>query len=371
MKINARRIHYIGLFAALLIVAVSQLLASAETPSSSRPEILDLMKKVDAWQTAHPVMPANDRNWERGTWYTGVMAAWEATHDTAFLNQALAWGRQNGWQFGTEPHGANRLFCVQTWAELYLDKKDPQMIAPAVRWIDTKDEFSPAGAKRWYLDKGIPYVDSLYGAAALAMLAKATGRQQYLTVMDSFFDDVTSTLLDPETGLYYRDPTFIGKKNEHGKKILWSRGNGWAFAGIARILEYLPENDPRRKRYVEVYKRMAAQIVARQSSDGMWRPNLDDATLPANPESSGTAFFTFGLAWGIRHNILDRTTYLPPTQKAFAALVGAISPEGKVQWGQLVDAGPNASTKGDTHEYVTGAFLLAASEAYRLELKTH
>ena len=39
--------------------------------------------------------------------------------------------------------------------------------------------------------------------------------------------------------------------------------------------------------------------------------------------------------------------------------------EGKVQWGQQVDAAPNPLKQESTHEYVTGTFLLAASEMYR------
>ena len=239
------------------------------------------------------------------------------------------------------------------------------MITPAVAWIDSKDEFSPKGApNRWYFDRGVLCRHSLYGAPTLAMLAKGTRRQEYLSVMDSFFDDITATLLDEETGLFYRDPSFIGKRDEHGKRFC---GREAKWMGVRRKIR--PHSGvPARKRSTTqaIYrstKRMAAAIIERQPSDGLWRPNLDDPTLPDNPESSGTAFFTFGLAWGIRHGLLDRATYLPPTQKAFIALVSAVSPEGKVQWGQLVDSKPNPSTKENTHETVTGAFLLAASEA--------
>src|ERR1035438_9319784 len=83
-------------------------------------------------------------------------------------------------------------------------------------------------------------------------------------------------------------------------------------------------------------------------------------------ESSGTAFFCFGLAWGINRHILDRREFLPATEKAYAALADAVGPEGKVQWGQLVDSKPNPAQRESTHEYVTGAFLLAASEVYKL-----
>ena len=162
----------------------------------TKPEVLALLKKVNSWQLAHPVMKPDDRNWERGTWYTGVMDAWKSTHDAVFLDQALAWGRLHAWQVGTEPDGANRLFCVETWAELYLAQHDHAMIEPALKWLATPDPLTPAGAKQWYIDNykanhGFVYVDSLYGASALAMLAKATGDAHYLDIMNAFFDDVT------------------------------------------------------------------------------------------------------------------------------------------------------------------------------------
>jgi rhamnogalacturonyl hydrolase YesR len=353
------------LFAMLASVSLFAVAQSA-APLPARPEILALMHRVDTWQLAHPVMPPTDRNWERGTWYTGVMEAWKATHDKAFFNQALDWGKQNEWQVGTEPRGANRLFCSETWIELYLNKKIPAMIEPTSKWLATPGPYSPAGETRWYLDAGQPYVDSLYGASSLAMLARATGKQEYLPMMRSFFDDITGVLWDKESGLYYRDPSFIGKSTTHSKKIFWSRGNGWAFAGIARILEYLPQNDPDRPKYLAIYERMASELIKRQSSDGFWRANLDDSADIPNPESSGTAFFCFGLAWGINHHILDRGEFLPATEKAYAALANAVSPEGKVLWGQLVDSKPNPALRESTHEYVTGAFMLAASEVYKL-----
>lgn len=351
---------------AVLLWVSSIASAQGATSLPRRAEILQLMHRVDTYQVENPVMKPDDRNWERGTWYTGVMQAWKDTHDEAFLQQALDWGKLNDWQVGTEKLGSNRLFCSETWTELYLAKHDAAMIEPTVEWLKTDAPNSPAGAKRWYLDGGKPYVDSLYGAVVFAMLARATGNQEYLTTMRTFFDDVTGELWDRESGLYYRDPTYIGKRTAHGRKIFWSRGNGWVFAGMARLLDYLPKNDPERPRLLELYRRMATELIHRQSPDGFWRANLDDPEDVPNPESSGTAFCCFGLAWGINHHILDSKTYLPAVENAYAALANAVSPEGKVQWGQQVDARPNPAARESTHEYVTGAFLLASGEVYKL-----
>jgi rhamnogalacturonyl hydrolase YesR len=278
----------------------------------------------------------------------------------------MEWGTQHQWQVGTEQQGANRLFCVETWAELYFIKKDRAMIEPAIRWLDTAAPNSPAGAKVWYLEGGRRYADSLYGASALAMLAKATGDAKYLAYLHAFFWDVHAELFDADAGLFYRDKRFIGQTTKAGKKVFWSRGNGWVLGGIVRVLAYLPEDDPQRPRYVELFKTMAASVAKCQGEDGLWRPNLADPADVAVPESSGTGFFCYALAWGLNRGVLDRATYLPVVEKAWAALVRSVDAEGRVQWGQPVGDRPVALQQAQTHEYVTGTFLLAGSEMIKL-----
>ncbi len=147
--------------------------------------------------------------------------------------------------------------------------------------------------------------------------------------------------------------------------MFWSRGNGWVLGGIVRILEYLPENDPRRPQYVELFKTMAAVIARCQGADGLWRPNLGDVAEFDVPETSGTGFFCYGLAWGINHGLVDRATYEPVVQKAWGGLVKCVRADGKVQWGQLVGDRPARVKQEHTHEYVAGTFLLAGSEVLK------
>jgi rhamnogalacturonyl hydrolase YesR len=198
------------------------------------------------------------------------------------------------------------------------------------------------------------------------MLTKATGDRRYLDIMHRFFRDVQSELYSPEDGLFYRDKRFIGQTTSRGKKIFWSRGNGWVLGGLVRILEYLPETDPERSRYLELYQKMAGSVAQCQGADGLWRPNLGDAEDVPVPESSGTGFFCYALAWGVNRGVLDRSAYLPVVTKAWEGLAANVSPEGKVGWGQPVGDRPVAVKTDQTHEYVTGTFLLAGSEMWKL-----
>jgi rhamnogalacturonyl hydrolase YesR len=338
--------------------------ATAAANVFSKSDITLLLKKVNDYQVSHPVMKDSDRNWERGTWYAGLMAAYHATGDRAYLDQALRWSEKHKWQPGTEGKGANKLTCTQTYLELFFLATNHAFIEPTIQWLHSGQPNAPSGVKVWYLSgTGLRYADSLFvGAPTLAMLAKATGDDKYLDWLNAFFWDVHAEIFDSADGLLYRDKRYIGKTTSEGKKVFWSRGNGWVYAGLPRIISYLPKDEPSRAKFEALFKRMSSAIAKRQPMDGLWRPNLDDPQEFSMPETSGTGFFCYGLAWGINHGVLDRGTYLPVVKRAWDGLVRSVSTEGKVQWGQLVDHQPGDVKQDDSHEYVTGAFLLAGSE---------
>ncbi len=332
--------------------------------------IRDLMHQVNSYTKDNPYKQY-DRGWIRGTYYTGVMGAYHATQDDTYLNQAIAWAEKHEWLLGTAHPGANHLFASMTWAELNLMDPDLAKIQDTIDFIkDSENPKSPACGEVWYGHsadfRSVIYADALYAAPIFSMLYKATGDKSFLEVMDSFFWNVTDLIFDQEDHLYYRDDTYIGRESPHKKKVFWSRGNGWVFAAIPRILQHLDESHPTYPRFLEVYKKMAASLATRQHDDGFWRANLADPDHYRMPESSGTAFFTFGLAWGINKGILDRETYLPVVTKGWKSIVGAVHPNGNFGWVQPVDAEPRPSLPVTTHEYATGLFLLAGSEMLKL-----
>ncbi len=356
-----------------MVVLAASLMAnvnSAEDQTFTPAGITALMQRVNQYTQDNPYQET-DRNWIRATYYTGVLGAYEATRDPAYLEQTLAWARKHEWQVGTEVSGSNRLFCAMTYAQLYLLEPDPKKIEPTVKWLATDAPNSPGGARVWYGHAPVPndrplYSDSLYGAPIFAMLHRATGDQKYVDILNDFFWHVTDTILDQDEDLYYRDPSYIGKTSPNGKKLLWSRGNGWVFAAFPRILKYLPKDDPFYERYVDLYKRMAKTLAARQHVDGLWRSNLGDPDHYLMPETSGTAFFTYGFAWGISQGLLDRDLYGPVVIRAWHGLARSVHSNGKLGWVQPVDAQPRPSLPVTTHEYAAGLFLLAGSEVLKL-----
>ena len=323
-----------------------------------RDSILERMYQVNGFFIENQWMEV-DRNWIRATYFTGLMAFYRVTGDTSLLAQARNWSARHGWRTGTEWfYPANRMTCVQTYLELFFIQPDDSRIRRAMEFMDDQiTDSRPANNQGW------DYVDALYvGTPAYIMMSEATGNAAYAAYGNRMFRDVCKELYDPVDHLFYRDKKAKSEMSRNNFKVFWSRGNGWAFASIPRILGHLPVSDTNYSWYVDLFRQMAASLRKCQGVDGFWRTNLADPVEFPNPESSGTAFFTFSLAWGINHGLLERETYEPVVKKAWNALYSCVDDDGKVGWGQKVARKPEVVDKEDSDEFVAGAFLLAGSE---------
>lgn len=356
------------------LVSITQPLSASneESESNFKPQtILNAMRKVNEYALENPWRPY-DRDWIRATMYTGVMEAYHATGNKTYLEQAKRWAEKHNYSLGHERSGFNRMFNSMTWLELQLLDPDPAIIANIEAQLKEDKPFKPEIGKIWYghephaNDAGWVYADSLYAAPAFVMLHNLTGNQHYLDLIHDAFWNVTDIIYDKEEDLYYRDPTYIGKTSPAGGKILWARGNGWVFAGLPRVLKHLSKDDPYYERYLNVFKKMASSLASRQGDDGFWRANLDDEWHYRMPESSSTAFFTAGFAWGIKEGILDKDAYLPTVIRGWEALNRSIHPDGFLGWVQPVDAAPRPSHPKSTQEYAVGLFMYAGAKIYQL-----
>lgn len=190
--------------------------------------------------------------------------------------------------------------------------------------------------------------------------------------MHHYYMETYDLLFDPEEKLFARDIRFQwtgseeDKKEANGKKIFWSRGNGWVLGGLALILDDMPKDYKHRPFYEELFKTMAARIKALQPEEGLWRVSLLNPEAFNHGEVSGSGFFTFGMAWGVNNGLLDRDEYLPTILKAWEALSACQHPSGMVGWVQNIGASPEPASRDSWQNYGTGAFLLAGSEVLKL-----
>jgi rhamnogalacturonyl hydrolase YesR len=357
-----------ALSAALLLSGCAAINESSG-PQLKRTEVLGMMERVADWQLAHPsTRPGN--GWVQAAGYTGMSALAEISSSPRFEDALLKMGAQNAWTLGPRIYHADDHCVAQTYAELYFRHHDPAMIGPATQRFDAiLAHPTPSGAEFNDTDRSLNWwwCDGLFmGPPAWLRMWKATGKQAYLDFAVENWWKTSDFLYDKEEHLFFRDASYFQRREANGKKVFWSRGNGWVFAGLARVLQYLPENHPARPRFEQQFREMAAKLVTVQQPDGFWRSSLlDPENYPAQ-EESGTGFYCFGLLWGVNHGLLDRATCLPAGLKAWAALLSCVQPDGKLNHVQPIGADPKKFDPNATEPYGVGAFLLAGSEAYRL-----
>jgi rhamnogalacturonyl hydrolase YesR len=322
------------------------------------------MRKVADYEISRTKALPPDGGWVRASLYTGVLAAYRATGEVRYLDAALKWADAEAkWApWGTDQRFADNLCCGQVFTELYEIRRDPLMLSAYRAAIDNMMASPRQGREDWW------WCDALYMAPpGIARLGAITGDRKYFAFLNEMFWDSTDFLFNKGEGLYYRDKNYFSSKTRNGKPVFWSRGNGWVMGGTVRVLQYLPADDPGRPRFVQLHQQMARALARCQGEDGLWRPNLGDADEYPIPETSGTAFDCYAIAWGINNGLLDRENYLPVARRAWRGLVACVGPEGRLGYVQPVGGAPGPVTPGGTQEYAVGAFLLAGSEMARLD----
>jgi rhamnogalacturonyl hydrolase YesR len=304
--------------------------------------------------------PGND--WVNSVFYVGLMASYPMTHDPAALDALGAWATHNAWALHASrkgPRFADDQCCTQAYLDYRLlgaAPEDEMSVQAARSAFDGMIQKPAPGRQDWY------WCDALFMApGALARLGAITGDAKYFDFLHTMFWDAEANLRSPTTGLFWRDQNFFQSN------VYWARGNGWVAAGAVRVLQYLPASDAQRGAYLELLRSLSETVLPLQGSDGLWRADLLDANAFPNPETSGSALFTYALSWGVNEGVLDRATYLPAVERSWAALVGAVDADGRLGWVQPSGVRPAAALATDSYPYGVGAFLLAGSEVAKLQ----
>ncbi len=369
----------------LLVAALFGLsLASCAGPSSQTTEtsVTDIGHKVAQWQLAHmdhfdyirtfQDHTEQDTGWVQAAFYIGLNRWYETTQKPEYRQALVAKAEANDWQLGPLYWHADDQAIAQVYLALNDDTEqaDYSHVQAAFNEIlevapdnSLKFERAPNGPAEGTCQWRWCWCDALFMAPpAWAALSRVTGDSSYREYALDEYWAAYDYLYDQEEDLFYRDSRFFDRETEHGHKVFWSRGNGWVFAGVPLLLEQLPEQHPDRAKLLEVFREMAYKFQSIQHPSGYWASSLLDAAHAPLPETSGTAFITFGLAWGVNRGLLPESEFGPHIDRAWSALANAVNEEGKLGWVQQVGYAPDQVLGSDTQLYGSGALLLAASE---------
>ena len=283
-----------------------------------------------------------------------------------------AQGERHGWNVYYRFYHADDICVSQMYFDLYKRYGDKKVLKKTIERLDYVTQ-NPSKAPllkthpegrddRW------SWCDALFMAPPVyAEMYSMTGNKRYADFMDKEFKECTDSLFDKGSKLYFRDCSKINLREPNGEKQLWARGNGWVLAGIPLILDNLPKNYHNRQYYIDLFKELAEGVLKTQDEKGSWHASLLDRDSYPQPENSASAFFCYGMAWGIRNGILDSATYREPMLRAWARLCTYVHEDGKLGYIQPVGHDPKHADENSTDVYGVGAFLFAGSEILKLE----
>lgn len=359
----------------IILIATIAVGVSAQQHSSKK-GVNNIIKKVNNyWQNTHnqPATPT----WDEAVYHIGNLEAYRTTGIDAYRKYSEAWATHNQWK-GAKSDDITKwkysygetddyvLFgdwqvCFQVYCDLYTMAPDNNKIARARQVMEYQMK-TPNNDYWWW-------VDGLYMVMpVMTKLYTITQNPLYLDKLYDYFSYADSVMYDPQAKLYYRDARYIfpEHKTASGKKDFWARGDGWVFAGLAKVINDLPKDYKHKALFVTRYKQLAQSIIQCQQKEGYWTRSLLDPQQAPGYETSGTAFFTYGLLWGINNGYLKDKKYTRSALNGWKYLSKiALQPSGKIGYVQPIGDKAIAGqvlNENSTANFGVGAFLMAACE---------
>ncbi|MCX6216112.1 glycoside hydrolase family 88 protein [Spirosoma sp.] len=366
----------------LLMLVVTLTVQAQKLPAKK--DILTKMTLVNAYFMASWPDPGKEivtnktrpsNIWTRSVYYEGLMALYGIDKKKPYYNYAAEWGEKHQWglRSGVNTRNADDQCCGQTYIDLYLIDKKPERLHDIKASIDAMVKSDKVDDWNW--------VDALQMAMPVfAQLGVLENDPSYFEKMYQIYiysktKHGGNGLYNPKDGLWWRDKDFVPPyKEPNGKDCYWSRGNGWVVAAFVRVLDIMPKGAPHRDEYEKTYLDMMRALAPLQRTDGFWNVSLHDPANFGGKELTGTALFTYGMAWGINHGLLDGEIYKPIIAKAWNAMASeSVHPNGFLGYVQGTGKEPKDGqpvtydSKPDFEDYGLGCFLLAGTELYKMK----
>ena len=206
---------------------------------------------------------------ESGEKETAILLAVEAAHRQDELGRCAAIGPAFS---ATDPCAVGEALiyaCEQTGDPSLLRARDRLL-----HWALVDAPRNPGGIVYHLLDAPQFWGDSFYMLPPF--LARAGCFSEAMKQIDGYWN----ALFDPAGGLLSHQ--WDDGRKQFLRKAAWGVGNGWAAAGMARVIALLPPGmDDARKKLITRTNGLIRRVLSLQRPDGMFHDVLDDpSTFP-------------------------------------------------------------------------------------------
>lgn len=384
-----------------LIILALALFALTNLQAQTPQEVLKVAQRANDYfmkKYSDPTVPTNVNRirpsslWTRAVYYEGLMELYKVDPQQRYIDYTDRWADFHKWtpRNGITTCDADDQCCEQTYLDRYMMTKDEKMIVHvkenlAHQMKTGNDKKANGELYGWWT-----WIDAIQMAMPVySKMFRITGEQKYIDHAIRMYtwsrDTLAGGLFNTVEGLWWRDADYVPPyKEKDGNNCYWSRGSGWVYAALVKVMEDLEAvmktNTKAKKAAKKYYKSlkkdfilMSQGLLSCQREDGFWNPSLMSEANYGGKELTGTSLFLYGMSWGMNHGILKAKQYKPACDRAWNAMVkDAVHQDGFLGWVQGTGKDPSAGQPlaydkvPDFEDYGTGCFLLGAVEYYKL-----
>ena len=207
---------------------------------------------------------------------------------------------------------------------------DDPKVKKAIAHIATTYEDAPRTKEGAFWHKGMyPYQNWLDG---IYMQLPFWARYAIVFDKPAIFDDIINQVVivhnrtwDPATELNHhaydetKERTWANKETGLSANF-WGRGIGWYSMALIDLLDYIPEDHPRRNEMVKILRQVSQGVVKHQDKSGAWWQVVDMPGREGNYlEASASSMFVYTLLKGVRKGFLEKK-FLDPAKRGLVAM---------------------------------------------------
>lgn len=266
--------------------------------------------------------PNQKWNYEQGLILFALYNIWLHTNDSSYLvfvrenlNQYI---KEDGSisTYKLEEYNIDHILPGRVVLELYNDTKRQKYLKAAnllIQQLNTHPRTKEGG---YWHKKIYPYqmwLDGLYMAQPF--------RSRYAQIFNKteMFEDILNQFLfianhtfDQKTGLYYHGWDESKQEKWANPKTgcspsFWSRSIGWFLMALVDVLDYFPEEHPKRKALINIFQNLSESLLKfRDPESGLWYQVTDQIKRDGNYlEASSACMFGYAFAKGVRKGYLN------------------------------------------------------------------
>jgi unsaturated rhamnogalacturonyl hydrolase len=226
-------------------------------------------------------------------------------------------------KYRVEEYNLDRINFAKNIITLYKRTGDQKYLNALQNFVDQIESHPKTNSGGFWHKKIYTWqmwLDGSYMAIPfIAQYAKEFNRPEWFDLATWQLIHMYEVTLDTASGLLYHgwDESKEQKWCDPAtgqSQIFWGRSMGWYCMALVDVLEFLPDDHPKRQKLIEILQNtINALLKVRDPETGLWYQVLNQGAKAENYiETSCSAMFTYALAKGVKFN------YLPESYKTQA-----------------------------------------------------